>query len=103
MRYIPLICLLLLAGIAYSQDAAGRKKYLVAHISVLTIPRGVFAVIESEKKPIPVLDKQGKKKNFKITGEVYEYMDENGWQLVSAAPLDNNALDLYCVFKRKEK
>lgn len=101
MKYLLLLSFLIINLVGFSQDTTNNEKYKVGSISLVAIPRGIFLYLEEKGNKKPVKDKEGKTIRFSTTAAVYDYMDELGWQLVSAAPYGEHGWDIYCVFKRK--
>ncbi|ANH82539.1 hypothetical protein A8C56_17555 [Niabella ginsenosidivorans] len=102
MGYGVVVCLMALSLRGSGQDSTSTSKYRVVNISMLTIPKGIYAGIETKGKPEVIKDEQGRNRRFKNTTEIYNYMDEQGWELVSASTADKNGWEFYCVFRRKE-
>ena len=103
MRYLFFAFLMVLSMRSTGQDSVSTSKYRVVNISMSTIPRGIYAGIETTGKPEVIKDARGRNRRFKNTTEIYEYMDDQGWELVSASTLDKNGWEIYCVCRRKEE
>lgn len=101
MRYLFLMAMILTTLVGAGQDTTYVKKYKAFIIRSIGALKSSYVTLEEEGTLKPIKNGNNKVIRFKNSSEVYDYMEDKGWILISASALDERGWNIYCVFRRK--